>query len=158
MAHPVLDQQTVMNGGGPVAGPPPEEGSMSYDSEWVSKQVPNIVAAMAWFDPYLDRTAGRRVPLFIRCQRRRWFVTWESTVTLSPGWWPVPWSITIGRRGWDRQYEVLGTTLHYCHDRSGLRHRPIRSWIGGANPNYSGGTTECVHSVWCSIGLFVRFS
>jgi len=47
MAHPVLDQQTVMNGGGPVAGPPPEEGSMSYDSEWVSKQVPNIVAAMA---------------------------------------------------------------------------------------------------------------
>jgi len=36
-----------MEGGGPVTGPPPEEGIMPYDSEWVSKQVPNIVAAMA---------------------------------------------------------------------------------------------------------------
>lgn len=47
MAHPIIEQQRIMNGGGPVQGPPPEEGSMSYDSEWVSKQVPNIVAAMA---------------------------------------------------------------------------------------------------------------
>jgi len=45
--HPVLDMQTGMEGGGPVAGPPPEDGSMTYDSEWVNKQVPNIVAAMA---------------------------------------------------------------------------------------------------------------
>lgn len=47
MAHPVLEQQNIMNGGGPVAGPPPEDGTMGYDSEFVSKQVPNIVAAMA---------------------------------------------------------------------------------------------------------------
>lgn len=36
-----------MEGGGRVSGPPPEDGTMSYDSEWVSKKVPNIVAAMA---------------------------------------------------------------------------------------------------------------
>ncbi len=47
MAHPIIEQQRIMEGGGPVMGPPPEDGSMSYDSEWVSKQVPNIVAAMA---------------------------------------------------------------------------------------------------------------
>lgn len=47
MAHPIIEQQRIMNGGGPVSGPPPEEGAMPYDSEWVSKQVPNIVAAMA---------------------------------------------------------------------------------------------------------------
>jgi len=47
MPHPVLEQQSALENGGPVSGPPPEEGSMSYDSEWVSKQVPNIVAAMA---------------------------------------------------------------------------------------------------------------
>lgn len=47
MAHPVLEQQRIMEGGGPVVGPPPEEGAMGYDSEWTSKQVPNIVAAMA---------------------------------------------------------------------------------------------------------------
>lgn len=47
MAHPIIEQQRIMEGGGPVTGPPPEEGSMGYDSEWVSKQVPNIVAAMA---------------------------------------------------------------------------------------------------------------
>ena len=47
MAHPVLEQQSVLEGGGRVTGPPPEDGAMSYDSEWVSKQVPNILAAMA---------------------------------------------------------------------------------------------------------------
>jgi hypothetical protein len=47
MPHPVLDTQMAIEGGGPVTGPPPEEGSMTYDSEWVNKQVPNIVAAMA---------------------------------------------------------------------------------------------------------------
>lgn len=47
MAHPVLEQQRIMEGGGPVSGPPPEEGSMSYDSEWVSKRTPNAMAAMA---------------------------------------------------------------------------------------------------------------
>ena len=47
MAHPIIEQQRIMEGGGPVMGPPPEEGSMAYDSEWTSKQVPNIVAAMA---------------------------------------------------------------------------------------------------------------
>lgn len=36
-----------MQGGGPISGPPPEDGTMSYDSEWVSKMVPNAVAAMA---------------------------------------------------------------------------------------------------------------
>jgi hypothetical protein len=45
--HPVLEAQRRMEGGGPVVGPPPEDGSMSYDSEWVSKQVPNAMAAMA---------------------------------------------------------------------------------------------------------------
>jgi hypothetical protein len=47
MPHPVLEAQRAMEGGGQVVGPPPEDGAMSYDSEWVSKKVPNIVAAMA---------------------------------------------------------------------------------------------------------------
>lgn len=48
MAHPVIEQQATLNGGGPVSGPPPEDGFMDdYSGEWLSKKVPNIVAAMA---------------------------------------------------------------------------------------------------------------
>lgn len=48
MPHPVLEQQEVLNGGGPVtAGPPPEDGYMNYDSEWMDKKVPNCLAAIA---------------------------------------------------------------------------------------------------------------
>lgn len=44
MPHPVLEQQSAMNGGGPVIGPPPEDGVM--DSEFLSKMAPNTLAAM----------------------------------------------------------------------------------------------------------------
>lgn len=47
MPHPVLGMQQAMEGGGPVTGPPPEDGTMSYETEWHNKQVPNVVAAMA---------------------------------------------------------------------------------------------------------------
>ena len=44
MAHPVIEQQSAMNGGGPVSGPPPEDGVM--DNEFISKMTPNTLAAM----------------------------------------------------------------------------------------------------------------
>lgn len=44
---PVLEQQMAMNGGGPVSGPPPEDGAMDYEySEFLTKRAPNTVAAM----------------------------------------------------------------------------------------------------------------
>lgn len=47
MAHAVLDQQMAMQGGGPLNGPPPEDGVMGSEySEFLTKRAPNTLAAM----------------------------------------------------------------------------------------------------------------
>lgn len=48
MAHPVLEQQTAMNGEGYGTAAPrtADEGYVVGSSEWLNKKVPNTLAAM----------------------------------------------------------------------------------------------------------------